>query len=297
MMVLRRYKGKVGQALIYESYDRLLASWGTAYEQRTIETSYGATHIITAGSPNHPPLVLLHGTADNSAMMWVYNAKALSEKFYIIAIDAVGGSGKSEPNQAYYRDFVQEVWLDEILLAMQLEKVHIAGVSYGAYLAYHYAIMRPEKVDKVIGMAGGVAGSQLEVMLKMMKAFLPEALFPTERSIRSLLRKLTGANYAVFESNKELMQHWFYLLKYFNNRSMTQHRLTIFNEKQLGSIRQHALFLIGDQDILSYYPKAIGRLETNRLSYKIIKGAGHAINHEQSDFINKEITEYLCQYT
>ncbi|RAJ00934.1 hypothetical protein DET54_102421 [Paenibacillus pabuli] len=40
-------------------------------------------------------------------------------------------------------------------------------------------------------------------------------------------------------------------------------------------------------------PKSIKRLEDNNIMYKIIEDAGHAINHEQADVINKEIIEFL----
>ncbi|OAB38385.1 alpha/beta fold hydrolase [Paenibacillus glacialis] len=290
---MNRYKTKGGQNLIYESYDKLLDTWNVAVQQQDIITSYGSTHVITVGSPNNPPLLLLHGVGDNSAMMWIYNIQQLSERFYVLAIDAIGGSGKSEPNEKYYREFDQSEWLDQVLESMGINTTHIAGVSYGAYLAYHYAIMRPTKVMKIVCMAGRVPSSQLEMMSKMMKAFLPEALFPTERNCKKLLRKLSGPNYSVFEDNTELMNHWYYLLKYFNNKSMMKHKTLIFNNEQIQKIKGNSLFLIGEQDILSHYPKAIKKLKDNQLNYKIVKDAGHSINHEQSEFVNTEIIEYL----
>ncbi|MCR8656633.1 alpha/beta fold hydrolase [Paenibacillus endoradicis] len=290
---MQRYKSSEAQKLIYQSYDRLLVDWQVPYEEKDIPTSYGSTHLITVGSPTNPPLLLLHGTGDNSAMMWIYNIQQLSESFYVIAIDAIGGSGKSEPNEKYYKQFDQTTWLDELLESLSIETTHIVGVSYGAYLAYHYAIMRPSKVNKIVCMAGSIAVSQFEVMSKMMKAFLPEAIFPTEKNCKKLLRKLSGPNYSVFENNTELMNHWYYLLKYFNNKSMMQHKLTMFDHDQIKLIRDNSLFLIGDKDILSYYPKAINRLNENKLHYKIIENTGHSINHEQSQLVNTEIINYL----
>lgn len=224
---MKRFKSNHGQKLVYASYDRLLSAWTVPYEQHTISTSYGITHVVTAGSSDLPPLLLLHGTGDNVAMMWIYNVEQLSRNFHIIAVDNIGGSGKSEPNDKYAREFNQATWLDKVLEAMNVDAVYIAGVSYGAYLAYHYAIVRPDRVNKIVCLAGSIAGSQFEVMSKMMRAFLPEALFPSERNVRSLLRKLCGTHADAFENNPELMQHWFYLLKYFNNRSMMKHAITI----------------------------------------------------------------------
>ncbi|URN93752.1 MAG: alpha/beta hydrolase [Candidatus Pristimantibacillus lignocellulolyticus] len=290
---MKRYKSSEGQQLIFDSYDRLLVDWDVVYEEMDIQTSYGSTHIVTAGSRDKPPVVLLHGTGDNIAMMWIYNIQQLSDHFYVIAIDAIGGSGKSEPNETYYKQFNQTTWLDEVLESLLIETTHIAGVSYGAYLAYYYAIIRPSKVTKIVCMAGSIAGSQFEVMSKMMRAFLPEALFPTEKSCKKLLRKLSGTNHSVFENNSELMNHWYYLLKYFNNKSMMQHKVTIFDHDQIKLLRNKSLFLIGDKDILSYYPKSIKRLQAHQLSYKIIENTGHAINHEQAQLVNTEIINYL----
>lgn len=290
---MKRYKSQEGQALIHESYDQLLHSWSVAHEQQQIMTSYGNTHVIIAGEKVNPPLLLLHGVGDNSAMMWIYNIEQLSKCFYVVAVDAIGGSGKSEPNEQYYKGFDQSVWLDELLESLGIEETKIAGVSYGAYLAYHYAIMRPSKVRKIVCLAGRVASSQGEVMRTMIKAFLPEALFPTEKNSKKLLRKLCGPNYTVFENNTVLMNHWYYLLKYFNNKSMMQHKTIIFNDTQLQLLRDKSLFIIGEQDILSNYPKAIHKLRDNQLNYKIVKQAGHAVNHEQADEVSADICSYL----
>lgn len=96
---MKRYKSLSGRQLIVDTYDMLLNSWDSDFEERDIETTYGLTHVIIVGDRQKPSLLLFHGTADNSAMMWIYNIKELSQKFYIIAVDAIGGSGKSEPNE------------------------------------------------------------------------------------------------------------------------------------------------------------------------------------------------------
>lgn len=290
---MNKYKKPIAEQLIYESYDRLLQAWGIDMIERDVETVYGQTHVILAGDSSNPPLVLFHGTADNSAMMWVYNAKSLAERYYVIAVDAVGGSGKSVANERYADAFDQVTWLDELLDALNLPEVNIGGVSYGGYLAYCYAIMRPMRVRRVVCMASAIPSSQFQVMVKMMTAFLPEALFPSEKNCRKLLRKLSGPNHSAFEDNEELMKHWYYLLKYFNNQSMMRHRIRIFQDSEFAGIRSKVLFLIGEYDRLSNYPKAIAKLESNQIPYKLVKDAGHAVNHEQAELINKEIIAFI----
>lgn len=140
-------------------------------------------------------------------------------------------------------------------------------------------------------MAGGVKVN----MLRMMLLFLPEALFPaSEKTTKKLLRKLCAPNTSiVFENNEDIMLHWTYLLKYFNNRSMMYHKYKRFTKDELLILKEKALFLIGMYDRLSNYPAAINELEKNLISYKIIPNAGHGINHEQATRINEEIISYL----
>ncbi|MGF6355818.1 pimeloyl-ACP methyl ester carboxylesterase [Paenibacillus sp. 4624] len=289
---MERYKSFQGRQLIYQSYDKLLQSYDVHVEEEYIETSFGQTHVITAGDSQNPSLLLFHGTADNAAMMWVYNMNELSRKFYVIAVDSIGGSGKSEPNAEYFKRFDQVKWMDDIMDAFQLHDSYICGVSYGAYLSYFYTLKRPERIRKAMCLAGRIPSSTFEVMSKMMKAFMPEALFPSEKNCEKLLRKLCGPNYAVFAENEELMRHWYYLLKYFNNKSMMKHRIQFVDDVELATLVGKAKFLIGEHDILSNYPKAIHKLQRNQLNYEIIREAGHAINHEQADLVNQKIIEF-----
>ncbi|PYY29795.1 alpha/beta fold hydrolase [Paenibacillus illinoisensis] len=184
---MERYKSSSGKMLIHDSYNKLLQAWGTDFEEKSFETTYGLTHIIITGDRSNPPLMLFHGTADNSAMMWIYNMKDLSKEFYVIAVDAIGGSGKSEPNDEYWRSFNQITWMDDIVTALDIQYMNICGVSYGAYLAYYYTLKRPDKVNKVACLAGRIPSNSFEVLFKMMTAFLPEALFPSEKNCTKLL--------------------------------------------------------------------------------------------------------------
>lgn len=288
--IMDRFK-KNSKKLVLESYDKLLDYWDVSKEEREIQTSYGMTHVIITGKQENPPLLLFHGVGDNSALMWIFNATYLSQYFWLIAVDVMGGPGKSEPNQAYYQGFEQCTWILEILDSLKLDKVDIAGVSNGSYLARYFTAKNPNRVKKVVCMAGGVTLN----MFKMMTVFLPEALFPNKSNTKKLLKKLSAPTADIFESNEHLLEHWNLLLKYFNNHSMMYHKYTEIEEQDFVVLREKALFLIGEYDRLTNYPKSIEDLKKNKLHFKIIKDAGHGINHEQSDLINHEIVSFLLQ--
>ncbi len=285
------YKKEAGKEIVLASYQRLLEQWGVPYQEAEIQTTFGLTHVIQAGETHNAPLFLFHGVGDNSALMWIYNIAELSRHFAIYAIDTIGGPGKSVPNDRFSRDFDQASWIDKIREHYGLDRVNLAGVSNGSYLASYYTIRYPARVDRMVGMAGGVKVNVLRTML----FFLPEALFPvSDRTTRRLFRKMCAPSRStVFEDHPEILSHWTYLLTYFNNRAMMRHKYRIFKEEELAILREKALYLIGEYDRMSNYPGAIRELEHNRICYKIIPDAGHGINLEQAATVNEELIRYF----
>lgn len=291
--MIRKFKSPEGGKQILDTYDLLLKTWGIPVQEEDIETTFGRTHLVVAGDPLAEPLLLFHGVGDDSAFMWRYNAQTLAQHFLIIAVDTIGGPGKSEPNQRYFTDFEQTRWIDDILAAKGYEKVHLAGVSNGAYLVQRYTARRPQNVGKAVCMAGSIAvKGQKAPLLKMMRLFLPEALFPTEKNMKKLVAKLTFSPEALI-SDQLNMQHWLALLKYFNNRCMMAHKIEGFDDDEITIIRGKARFLIGSSDRLAYSTESLALLDRYQLSYRIVEQAGHAINHEKPEVIHQEIIDHL----
>jgi pimeloyl-ACP methyl ester carboxylesterase len=295
--MVKVYKSEKGKSEILKTYDVLLGNWGIDFEEFNIETRYGITHVITAGDEGNPPLVLFHGVGDDSAMMWIKNAKVLADSFRIYAIDTIGGPGKSVPNDDYGKDFELCLWIDDILDELKLDKVSIAGVSNGAYITQAYGSRRPERTDKIVCMAGGLAAGDknpgLLEMIKTMKVFFPEALFPSDKSMRKLVQKLCGENAESLLEDIYIMEHWNALLKHFNQMAMGYHKLNLLNQYEVENIKNRCIFIIGDKDPIAYSQKAIDLFIENEMQYKVFKNAGHAINHEIPDIINSILVEFL----
>lgn len=289
---MKLYRSKNAADRILKSYDRLLQMWQIEAEELEIPGTYGTTHAIRFGGENKPPLVLFHGVGDDSALMWLYNAKALGTHFRVFAIDTMGGPGKSRPNENYNKNFDYAVWIDEVLAGLTLSQVCIAGVSHGAYLAQAYALQRLEKVKKLVCMAGSVPVDHSKQKMAMLKIFLPEALFPTRQNTIRLLKKLSGGHYDVFTGNPAVLEHYHALLSGFNNMAMAHHKLISFGHGQLASIRGKALYLMGEEDPFAKMG-ARDALIRHRMNAKFYPKVGHGINHEISDEINREIISFL----
>lgn len=291
---MKVFKSEKAKRKIMETYNQLLDLWKVEYQERDIQSRYGTTHIIECGDKQKPPLLLFHGVGDNSALMWVYNAKEIAPYFHIFAIDTIGGPGKSCPNENYNKDFDEIKWIDDLYMNLSIEKAYIAGVSNGSYMAHHYGIIRPQKVIKMVCMAGSVSTiGNSHPMKTMIKVFLPEALFPTKRNVEKLIQKLSGENSRAFTDNTVIMEHFSALLKGFNNMAMAYHKVEFFDEKQIKNLCNKCLFLIGEADPMGDIAKVKEKLDRYNLEYQTYKNVGHGINHEIANVINKKIIEYF----
>lgn len=284
---MRAYKSKKAERNIIKTYDLLLNEWGVEFEEMMIPTYYGDIHIICCGKEDGKPLLLFHGVGDDSALMWLYNAKKLGEHFRLYAVDTIGGPGKSKMGKGYNSEFDDVRWIDEILEKLQLNKVSLAGVSHGGYLVQLYTLMRPEKIEKAISLAATVpvaeSGSPMKIMIKI---FLPEALFPTKNNIKKLLRKLSGEHHEVFTDNPLIMEHYEWLLKGYNNRSMTHHKLRNFSNDEVDRIRNKVYYLVGNDDPFQIMGGRKALIDKN-MNVKFYNGVGHGINHEIANQINE----------
>lgn len=297
--MVKVYKSEKGKQEILRTYDILLKKWDVDYEEIDVKTRYGSTHIITAGTKGNPPLILFHGVGDDAAMMWIVNAKSWSEKFRIYAIDTIGGPGKSVPNENYGKGFDQCLWIDDVLDELKLDKVNVAGVSNGAYLTQLYGAKRPNRTIKMVCMAGSLSAGDkdpgLRDMIKTFKIFFPEALFPSMKNAKKLIKKLSGENASEFANDNDVIGHWMALLKHFNNMSMGYHKIISLRKGDVDAIRDKALFIIGDSDPIAYSEESINILKENKMQYQILNNAGHTLNYEMPDEVNELVADFILK--
>lgn len=296
--MVKRFKSPEGKQLIYDSYDKLLELLGIDKEELDIETKYGKTHVIVSGNIANPPLLLFHDSGGNSVFTWFPNIREFVKHYYVVAVDYFGGSGKSEPNESYPKEFDVGLWVNKILDTLGIQITNIAGVSYGGYLTLAYTAKNQSRVNKVVCMANypyiwGIKGYLLFYLLvfRTLKCILPEIFNVSEENAIHILRKLTAPNCVVSSFlNSEVAKHWFYELKY---SKVVVQKETYFDNLAINVFRDKALFLIGDSDKLIYHPSIIKILKDNNLNYKILNDTGHVMNFEQPELINKEINTFL----
>lgn len=292
--MIKIFKSAKKQAEIIASYNDLLAKWNCDYQEIDLETQWGRTHCILAGKKKNPPLLLFHGVGDNSAVMWIYNISELAKHYFCMAVDTLGGPGKSRPNQNYNKqNFNQLAWINQLLDKLKIEKCYLAGVSNGAYVVYNYTVNFPKRVIKTLCLEGGPVLNPLKTMLKTMALLFPEILIPSKNNMNKIIRKMLSSSSSFIEDNPQIVEHLVLLMKAHNQQAMFPHRLAPYDREKAAPLKEKILFLMGDYHQEKINTEYINFLKQEGLHYKVIPQAGHAINHEQSKRINQEFCSFL----
>lgn len=104
-------------------------------------------------SDARPVLVLLHGFGPPATWQWRRQVFPLSRRFRLIVPDLLffGGSRTSAPGARSEAHQAEAVAKLVAAVAPPGARVHVAGTSYGGFVAYHVArLLGPGKVDRIV---------------------------------------------------------------------------------------------------------------------------------------------------
>ena len=158
------YKSEAGKQAVLALYEAALAQWPGRLERLIVETRLGETFVIASGPRDAPALVLLHGSAINSAA-WMGDMPVWSRHFRVYAVDIVGEPGRSAPSRPPLASDAYAAWLDEVLAGLGIEAAGFVGLSLGGWMALDYAIRRPARVTKLVLLSPGGIGCNRNILL------------------------------------------------------------------------------------------------------------------------------------
>ncbi len=132
----------------------LAADFGPGFKTKTVAVDGGSVNITIGGSG--PPVLLLHGYAE-TAQMWKPLAKALAPNFTVIAADLPGIGDSSIPKSGIDMKSSAER-IHSAVKSLGYTKVRVVGHDIGLMVAYAYAAMYPQEVEKLVLMDAFVPG-------------------------------------------------------------------------------------------------------------------------------------------
>jgi pimeloyl-ACP methyl ester carboxylesterase len=129
----------------------------------SIITDQGSVHYEVFGRGR--PVILLHGWL-GSWGLWHDTMDYLSRTYRTYALD-FWGFGESDKKRDSYavQDFISLV--DQFMEQMGINSAPLVGHSMGGTVSLSVAIMRPERVSKVVVIGSPIDGSSLSLLLKL----------------------------------------------------------------------------------------------------------------------------------
>ena len=260
------YASTAGQEEILALYDKVLSQWPVPCQHIHVPTRYGDTFVIASGHASAAPMVLLHGTASNSAT-WAQDVIEYSKHYRVYAVDVPGEPGKSEPTRFSWEGPVFVEWLGDVLDGLNVESVILVGMSLGGWAALKYAIHKPERVEVAVLISpSGIYPPRLSFVVRVVGySMLGE--WGRERMKQYIFK---GA-----PLSEDANQFLTLVNEHFNYRAGSP---PLFSDEQLRGLPMPVLFLAGEKDVLLNTPKTAERLQklVPDLTTNIIQEDGHA---------------------
>ena len=211
----------------------------------------GSLHFETAGAGD--AVLFLHG-GFGDRRMWDDAFNALSDRYHVVRFD-LRGYGKSSSPTAPYSPAEDIVHL---LDHLQIARAHVVGNSMGGTLALDFALLHPDRVERLVLVACGPSGfpqsaadhRQFDAELQGMRAVWQEAsqkgpdrgvelwLAHPMVAVTSRLPATSGRLRTMVEANRGMfsLEHW------------PVENLKPAAIERLGEVRAPTLVVVGDRD-------------------------------------------------
>ena len=252
----------------------------------------------TEGVVDDAPVVMFLPGVNCGAWYWNDAKKYLFPKYKVLRFNNPGIAGTSMKGFNTVSDIVELVL--EILDDLEIEKVHLVGHSMGGYVAQEFALMAPEKVDRIVLVS--TSYGQPETIKDMLR-LVPEVNKTWDELDKDIHYNPKEALKILF-GKKFLQEHPELYVKFTKERQkywpgkiISARHLAIggiFSSAiRVFMITQSVLVIHGEDDPLITYDsgqKLAGQLPNVRLW--TLKGVRHFPPQEQADFYPK-VLEFL----
>ena len=287
----KNFKSPEAEAKYFAAYNEALKLWPVPYESKTVNTSFGSTHILVSGQKDNPPIIFLHAFSA-SATEWYGNVSDISKEYRIFAVEIPGDLNKSVLTKPFSNRSGCVSWLSEIMKQLKIDKAVLVGHSYGGWFTLNFSLLAPDRVNKAILLAPAstFVPTKKEFYIRAMAMqFIPICFFT-----KSFLSWASAKGY---KTDKEVIDLFFEGMKAFNftKNFVNIVQPTIFSDDELKSINVPVLLMVGEQENLHDPFNAVERARKliKNVRAEVIPDAGHSLNREQNIKVNQLMLEFI----
>jgi pimeloyl-ACP methyl ester carboxylesterase len=260
-----------------------------------VETSFGRTHVLTAGDASKPPLVAIHPLAFSSTS-WLPLLPTLAAGHRVTMIDAIGDVSKSIASMPITNGGHVVAWLDETLRALEIERAAMVAMSMGTWMAAQYAMTFPDRVERLalIAPVGLVSAQHLGWMVS---GYYANYLRPTKARLSSFFdTTATPAGRLRLREDpwRPIIQQYVTGTLGFK-KAPTAVRPTRCDLQPLASAQIPILVIVGRDESLHDGPKMAARFRQRLPGARVelVDDANHLIPIDQPETVEKLLADFL----
>lgn len=272
------YRSPEGKNEILRRYNEILDYWPLPNEKITVPTSFGDTFVISCGAQSGKAVLLLHGSAANSAM-WMGDVAALGKTRRVYSIDIIGEPGNSSENRPESGGTRYGEWLSEVMDGLGVKKAAVVGNSLGGWMALNLAQYAPERTESLVLLASGGLAS-IRVFKLLFYAMMG----------KKGKRRLNRLLYGDIEMPEIVLEFGRLIGKHFMPRTKGY---GAYPDSVFRKLRMPVLYIAGDKDVMLPTMKNAARLKrlVPQADIRILEGRPHAIigvANDIAEFIDNE---------
>jgi pimeloyl-ACP methyl ester carboxylesterase len=240
-----------------------------------------------------PPVVLLHGFVGNSRE-WRHQIDGLSNEFTVVAWDAPGSGRSSDPPESFRMAQYADC-LAGFIDALNLERTHVIGLSFGGALGlelYRRRSAIPESLVLASAYAGWAGSLSQEVADQRLQLTLPFADLSPAEFVRTLIPSMLSesAPMDAFDDLAAIMSD-FHPAGF---RTMARALAEANLRDVLPRVDIPTLLLYGDKDIRAPLTVAKDLLTAiPSATLVVMEGVGHMSNVEAPERFTAEVRAFL----
>ena len=268
-----------------------------------IQLSQGSTHYRLLGPENGELVVLIHGGMVSGMYAWEKNYEYLTSQGFRVLMYDLYGRGYSERIREEYTPQLLFTQFEELMDSLGIqEPVSLAGLSLGSMVAIDYTRRHPEKVEKLMLLSPAARGKfKLRSVLKVpLLSDLLMAVYWFPRTIDSQMAEFyKPEDFPEYRDKlEEMVRYKGYKA---SNYSTWINTLTYNMESEIEEIGTHQIpvaLVLGEHDPYvsadegETYQRLLPKLEIFK-----VKEAGHIVNFEKPETVNKIMAEFFSSST
>lgn len=266
-------------------------SWG---DPHTLLRERCLIHYWVVGPENAPVVILTHGASMDHRMFDDQLDPLLNAGYCVLTWD-VRGHGLSKPIGTQFNVPVVVDDLVAILDQLEINQATLVGQSFGGYVSQELLFRHPERVTAV-GIIGATDITSVPPRLEQLALKLSSYLFKIwpDRHLRTVIADYTAENEDVkqyaYNATRQLSKSEFI--------TVWKGVASALHDEPEYRIHKPLLVTHGELDktgtIARDAPSWAKREPTCR--YEVIPDAGHNANHDNPDWFNRVLVDFLMQH-